>query len=262
MSPLVFTALLHTALLGQPTSILTPPPPLPEPKPAPAPLTLPQLEQAYAKKRTATLAYELGDAYRAEKRPVRAIEMYFTALAGPREEVALFKYNAEKAIRDLLPEVVTLEIVTTVEGASLSVDGQSLGPPRADRPVYLMPGEHTVLVEAPGRIAYKETISPVAGARVVIEPRLETPGEAKKEYRAPAPVVSAWGAAPARISAEDMKANLTPLGEEEPPRFYQRWWFWTALGVVAAAGGVAWALYPYEKDPYCGNTANCTEKVR
>ena len=72
--------------------------------------------------------------------------------------------------------------------------------------------------------------------------------------------VEAWdraGNGPARLGSADKPRFVEvrpPLGKE-PPHFYERWWFWAAIGAAAAAGTAAALTLGREKDLHVTVTA-------
>jgi hypothetical protein len=63
----------------------------------------------------------------------------------------------------------TLVIESTTRGAKVYIDGDEVGTIPLERPIRLMPGEHTVKVIKPGHTQYMETIRVRRGKRVRLE---------------------------------------------------------------------------------------------
>jgi tetratricopeptide (TPR) repeat protein len=78
-------------------------------------------------------------------------------------------------------------------------------------------------------------------------PAAQPPLEARRDVEAPA------STAPVLI------AQPAPAKEETSPAFYKRWWFWTAVGVVVAAGAIAAATGVFKKtqDAACDPARSC-----
>lgn len=98
-------------------------------------------------------------------------------------------------------------------------------------PNFELPG-HT----SPKVLAVLQQARSAFSRRVAAQPPSEPP--------APSPVAPPFRPSIAAPEPEVLKPSETALrAKESSPRFYQRWWFWTAVGVAAAAGGgVAWYL--------------------
>ncbi len=62
-----------------------------------------------------------------------------------------------------------LVIESSTKGAKVYIDGDEVGSIPLDRPIRLMPGQHTVKVTKPGHTQYMETIRVRRGRRVKLE---------------------------------------------------------------------------------------------
>jgi len=63
----------------------------------------------------------------------------------------------------------TLVIESTTRGAKVYIDGDEVGTIPLERPIRLMPGQHTIKVTKPGHTQYMETIRVRRGRRVRLE---------------------------------------------------------------------------------------------
>jgi hypothetical protein len=63
----------------------------------------------------------------------------------------------------------TLVIESTTKGAKVFIDGDEVGSIPLERPIRLMPGQHTIKVTKPGHTQYMETIRIRRGRRVRLE---------------------------------------------------------------------------------------------
>lgn len=63
----------------------------------------------------------------------------------------------------------TLVIESTTKGAKVYIDGDEVGSIPLERPIRLMPGQHTIKVTKPGHTQYMETIRVRRGRRVRLE---------------------------------------------------------------------------------------------
>jgi hypothetical protein len=113
-------------------------------------------------------------------------------------------------------------VVEAPIAAAVRIDGEPAGGTPAT--VRVDAGEHEVSVTAPGRAPFTRRITVARGATERVTAEL------------PAPVVR-----PARDPAPPLRAALfarpAPVEDQERPSILRRWWFWTAVGAVAVAGG-------------------------
>jgi hypothetical protein len=137
----------------------------------------------------------------------------------------------------------SLDVWGEPAGAHVAVDGHPMGSLPLDHPLRLSAGRHSLLIEATGFLSDSRFVDVPARAAV-------------REHTALAPVPVLRQ--PPRLAAADPEPAGQPSGatvvtqraasEPAPPDetatpIYKRWWFWTAIGVVAvAAGGTAYLL--------------------
>lgn len=120
-------------------------------------------------------------------------------------------------------------------GAKVAVDGRAVGTIPLEHPVRLSTGQHSLVIESDGFVTDSRVVQ-VHGRAVAREHAALAPVP-----KAPLPPPSALQAPPP-ASEPASEALVTKRAEstEEPAArpIYTRWWFWTAIGVVAVAGGV------------------------
>ena len=112
---------------------------------------------------------------------------------------------------------------------------------------------------APEHATTTATFKPAPPARAATTPgTAATPGAAtapaaQQTLEAKSDVEAPGSASPVLI------AQPAPAKEDTSPAFYKRWWFWTAVGVVVAAGAIAVATGVFTKtqDAACDSTRSC-----
>ena len=108
-----------------------------------------------------------------------------------------------------------VEITCDVRGAEVSVDGQRVGLTPLQHKVYLKPGPHGVQVSKAGRVLFRRTVDLGRGEQLLLS----------------------VARAPVALTPVAVRPTAAPRARP----FYQKWWFWTAVGVVVAGavvGGV------------------------
>ncbi|HKU40715.1 MAG TPA: PEGA domain-containing protein [Polyangiales bacterium] len=138
--------------------------------------------------------------------------------------------------------VATVEVHATPKSAVVTLDGEPL---QGQRAVNL--GEHELAVRAEGyEPAQRKLVLEGGKAQTLAIELTPLPAPAPREVAVPAQALQPTAA-----------ARETPLVE--------RWWFWTALGVVvagSAAAIVAVSIQPEEKKPEPGTVGDVIEALR
>ena len=96
------------------------------------------------------------------------------------------KKKAETMMKQALLRVSAVEVVTTVEGADITVDGVVMGRAPLEAPLFLEPGTHEIDIWRPGIPRAAKTIDLEAGERTRVELG-SSPKEAKPVAPEPAP---------------------------------------------------------------------------
>lgn len=107
--------------------------------------------------------------------------------------------------------------------AAVRIDGEPAGSTPAT--VRVDPGEHEVSVTTPGRAPFTRRITVARGAAERVTAELPAAVVRPAHDLAPPPPRAALFARPAPVEAHAR------------PSVLRRWWFWTAVGAVAVAGG-------------------------
>ena len=113
-----------------------------------------------------------------------------------------------------------------------------------DHPLRLSAGPHNLVIEATGFVSDSRFVDVPARAAVrehtalAPVPVLPQPPRLAAADPEPAPAVQSSGA-----TVVTERSGTEPAPDEASAPIYKRWWFWTAIGVVAvAAGGTAYLL--------------------
>jgi hypothetical protein len=240
--------------------------------------------EAYAVTKDPALLYNMGRALQAQSRFPEALEKLraFEAAASP--ELKARVPRLAKLIEEIGAKVSTLTIRVNMEGARVLVRDAVVGKAPLPAPLALGAGPAVVEVEAEGFYPAKKSVELVGGGELTVELELAS--------RATTGVLGVKASAPAaEVSIDGKRAGLAPLevnvakgthrvlvrhpdykpyetsvvvvaGETKSvdaalqrPSVVTRWWFWTGVAVVAAAGaGVAIAAVT-ERKPDTGTIA-------
>ncbi len=179
-----------------------------------------------------TLLY-LGDCYERSGKTATAWATFHSAASAaaaagqaPRQKIALDKAAALEPKLSRLTVVVPSE--SQLEGLEIKRDGLGLGKPIWGTAVPVDPGEHELIVSAPGRATWKTTVKVAAGAaqESVSIPVLEKAPEAAGAALAP---------------AGESGTAVPPQGEQHPTADVKpagKWGTQRVLGISAAGLGV------------------------
>lgn len=181
-------------------------------------------------KNPAPIYHPLGLVYEKLERYVEAVESlerFLREVPEAERKVGVTKQIDDK-LRDLGRRVARLDI-DTVAGLEVRVDQRLVGTAPLGRLVVVPPGTHSIVVgdAARGTLGAQTAAEGGKVQRVDLStwrPRRELP-------EAAAPTVS-----PA------LQAQLQRPAPEAPRPIYKRWWFWGAIGLVAAGAATTAAV--------------------
>ncbi len=190
------------------------------------PAALQAFEASDRLRRSAAVALNLGVVLRELHRLVEARVrlQQFNELATPAQHE---QHDAEVAqmLTDIARRLARVRVVElSPPAAVVTIDGRRAQLNEANETV-VDPGTHAVRAEAPGFVAHEESV--------------EVAESATRELRftlAPQPAAPVATPHPAVAQPVDPRVAQTPTRPPESHPIYTRWWFWTAVGVVAAAG--------------------------
>jgi tetratricopeptide (TPR) repeat protein len=158
-------------------------------------------------------SFELHQYVQALRELEEALRDHRHALTEPQRAEA----NATLAKARSFIGLVTL--VTEPAQAEVLIDGRAAD----ERLLRLDPGEHVIVASAPGFRARELTVTVMSGSEQTLQLPL-VPLEL----------------APARAASTSDMTRLDPPPSAAPVT--ERWWFWTAIGAVAAGAAVATAV--------------------
>lgn len=129
-----------------------------------------------------------------------------------------------------------IEVTCSVPGARVFVDGSPEGP-KLGVPIEVEPGSHEITVEAEGHAVYKRWVVAEEGRTVSVKVDL-------------LPLLSTLPVPATASESPSAGAELqVPSESSQAPAWYERWWVWGALGVLAV-GGVAFAVAASSGDDF------------
>ncbi len=159
-----------------------------------------EFQEAYRRQPHFAVLYNIGQAYLALKQPVEAIaalEQYLAEGGGQISEERVRETTAQIAAEKAL----TAEIFLTARppGASVSLDGRSVGKAPLDAPLRVTPGSHSLAVRTSDGTEVGRTLAPQAGERITLS--IEVPSAVTTSKHAPGDVALRSAALPMGSSA-------------------------------------------------------------
>lgn len=147
---------------------------------------LAEFEQAYALASHPLVLYNLASTHRALSQYSQAVDFYnrfLTEGKGVVKPAQLAK--GQRELDDVLRLIARVDVTTAPEGATVSVDGRTIGPSPLGQPLILGPGDHVVSATLEGHKRAERSFRVAAGDTLAVALTL-----AKK---AEAPVVEGGG---------------------------------------------------------------------
>ena len=207
-------------------------------------------EQAHALKPSARTLRGMGMTSFELKEYVRAERELNAALIDLRQPLSDAQRKDALALLLRLEHYIgKLQVRTDPAKASVTLDGVSVS--GAEFKADL--GRHELVVEAPGYRTLSRAVTVEGGRTQVLELKL-TSFEAEAS---PPPAAPQAALAPAPA--------LTDSDSDEGGSVFETWWFWTALGVVAAGGVTAAVILSSKSEtepPVAGNTGPAIQVLR
>jgi tetratricopeptide (TPR) repeat protein len=173
-----------------------------------------EFEEAYRLSHRPALLYNMGKSYDGAGDAARALGAYRRFLAqvtGSADRPAV-----TERVEQLAHIVGHIQIASTVPGALVRVDGAEVGTTPLPAAVELNPGAHAVEVAHEGYATFKQSVVAAPGASASVDAKLESL---------------------VKVIRVEVPADRPP-----PTPLYKRWWLWTAVGAVVAAGVVTAAV--------------------
>lgn len=194
---------------------------------------LSEYEQGYIAKSDASFLYNIAQCHRLMGNKQAALRFYRRFLSEatriPNREMV------EAHIRDLEKALAK-------------------APPPASAPSPTEPPP-TTSTTAPPAVAAVPAPSPPPGSATTSSPSVSA--SASTSGNPPSVDLSAPPPSPGSAPIiDDAPPPGSPPSRDQPP-IYERWWFWTAIGAVAVAGGITALVLLNHKSPTCEPGRNC-----
>jgi hypothetical protein len=215
---------------------------------------LPLFQQAAEKKRTPRAVAQVGLCELALGLWVEGEDHLQQALTNKTDPwIRKNERQLKAAVDNIQDRLGSLDVWGDPAGAKVAVDGHAMGTLPLERPLRLSTGQHSLVIESAGFV----TVSRLVHVPVRAVAR-------EHASLAPIPVALVQPPPPSALpppepAKQPTSATLvtkraeSPEGESAGSPIYTRWWFWTAIGVVAvAAGGTAYLLLSRKDD--CDST--------
>lgn len=183
-----------------------------------------EFEEAHRLSKKSELLYNMGKAYDGAGDHARALGAYRRFLAvvpGTRDEPEV------RARITALERLVGRVTVEAVEGATVDIDGARAGTTPLPGPLELNPGGHSIEVAREGYRTWRSKFVATPGAALTLRPALESLVQVQ-----------------VKVVEVEKKAP--------PPPVYKRWWLWTIVGGVAAAGAITAGVVASQQAPVDG----------
>ena len=189
-------------------------------------VALERFRSAYGIYPSPKLRYNIAQALAGLGRELEAAAEYEAFLAEAADAPADARARAARQLADIDGRAGRLEIAASDDGAQVTVDGKAAGTTPLARPVRVAPGSHEVRLERPGRRPLALTVADVRAGEL----------RAVRADLAPIDLSVKAGGAP--------RPPPAPLRPEAPRgrSIFARWWFWGAVGVVAAGTAATFVL--------------------
>jgi hypothetical protein len=187
---------------------------------------LEKFQAAYDAFPSPRILFNIGQAQRDLQRPVEARESFDRFLTEATDAPADAVAEARRSLAELESKLARLNVQCWTRGAQVSLDGRPLGTTPLAQPLWTTAGRHQLTLRHRDFSPQIRDLDLPAGKIESVE------------------IVMSPLAAPSRASGRS-PVSLTTSAEPSPvPRahdspIYTRWWFWTAVSVVAIGAGAA-----------------------
>jgi hypothetical protein len=225
---------------------------------------LEKFNAAYAAFPSPKLMFNIGQANRDLGRPVEALQAYEKFLAGALDASPETTVDARKSLAELREKLGRIRIDCTAADAEVSVDGKSVGLAPLPDPIWATPGRHQVTASHQRAALAIENVQVTAGTVHTVTLELHPPITSVAQAK-PITTVAAIPLAAEPVPSANRVANLTsnpaaPGATSSDEPIFKRWWVWTGIGGVVAAGSVtAFLLARRSSNPCSGIGYACLE---
>jgi hypothetical protein len=215
-----------------------------------------EFKEAYRLAPAWQVLFNLGVVHDNLSHAVQALEAFETYLAKggaavPRDKRTL----VDQLLVKLRKQVGEIVIRNDGEPVEIELDGVVRGTTPLKSRLYAMPGPHKVVGRREDSTSSETDVDVRAADRVVVVLAFTAPPPPSTAAAPPSDVPARETPAPAPIAlepkptvvAETPAVNEQAAWPEEPTLWYQRWYVWAAVGVVAA--GVVTAIAVAETRP-------------
>jgi len=190
--------------------------------------------KAYENDKNPALAFNLARTYEAFNQPERALEYFEIFRRDASPELRSKVKNLDALIARTEARVTKVSIVASHDGAEVRIRGERVGTTPLREPLRASSGPATIeLIHADFQPFSRNVLLP-GGQSLVVDATLVPRAATSSAVVAPAASVATT---PARDSAQaPTQGGVT-----------SRWWFWTALGVVAVGATVTVIAVTHER---------------
>ena len=239
-------------------------------------------QAAYATEPNAALLYNIGRAYQALADYPQALSYITRFDREAPQDLKRRVPNLDALLEELRGRVTTVTIRVNIDGADVRLGNKRLGRAPIEGPVQVNSGTALLEVSAEGYLPHEQVLQLAGGTAPAFTVKLESKDtHGSLQVRSPEPTVRVLvdgkmrGMVPLelRLAAGQHRIELRKEGFEtvsttavveagkrkeltiqleETPAVYERWWFWTGIGVVATGTVTAIIVYGKEKDADVG----------
>lgn len=201
------------------------------------PSALEALERSYRLHPSSVALYNMGLVHREMGHVQRAIESFERYLVEGGARVAPERAaNVLDTLTQLRAQLATLALTVTPAPFTTTVDGREYH--LSNGALSLDPGDHVVVITAPGCRSWRDEMHLAPGERATREVTLTPEGVAPLTTQ-PRVTPVAPVAQPAATQPSGNVATPHPHDDQAAPSITSRWWFWTGIGAVVAGGVIA-----------------------
>lgn len=184
-----------------------------------------EFEEAYRLSQRADLLYNMGKSYDGAGDHARALGAYRRFVAAVPSSPDREKVKQRLAALERLVGRVTVN--ANVAQATVEIDGAAIGQTPLAEPVEVNPGAHQVVVSREGFRTFRGSLTAASGQLSTVNANLESLVKVVQQ-----------------VVEVERKAEVVPL--------HKRWWLWTAVGVVLAAGAITAGVVGSQEPPVDG----------
>jgi hypothetical protein len=137
------------------------------------PSALAEFEAAYRLVPSPAILHDFGIVYQGLGRRAAALDAFERFLDQAKNAPPSARAHAERAVETLRPQVARLQVVVDLTGASIVIDGRTVAQTPQEKPIYLDPGPHQLVVEKAGRTpVHTQRLDVAAGEHLTVAARL------------------------------------------------------------------------------------------